>query len=86
MNLEELTICRRNSRRDEPMLDFIRNHWAIIFSGIGTTIVAAVLTVVLKRPKEPNARAGDGSQIVQAGRDSKVGDFHGASRMRPGKK
>lgn len=64
------------------MLSFIRDHWQIIFSGIGTAIVAAALAVGLRRSEKKagangqSARAGAKSQIVQAGHDAKVGNFN----------
>jgi len=62
------------------MIDFIRTNWAIVFSGVGTAVVAAVLAHLLRRRNEKNsitlnqnAKAGQGSKIVQAGRDANVG-------------
>ena len=59
------------------MLDFIKNHWQVIFSGIGTAIVAAVLGLALRRKaaasRSQTAKAGKSSQIVQAGRNATVG-------------
>ena len=67
------------------MLDFVRENWEVIFGGVGTAIVAAILGVVFKsrrareKPKQVgpslSATAGNHSQIVQAGRDAKVGEY-----------
>ena len=64
------------------MIDFLKANWQIVFSGIGTAVVAAALAYLLRQRKrkdtktlQQNAKAAKGSQIVQAGRDAKVGDF-----------
>lgn len=64
-------------------MDFIANNWQVIFGGVGTAIVAALLARVLSRRNQqekengaPQATAGEGSQITQAGRDATVGNFH----------
>ena len=65
------------------MLDFIKDNWEILFSGIGTAIVVAILGYLLRQRRRnnsksisQNAKTGNGSQIVQAGRDGKVGKFN----------
>lgn len=62
------------------MIEFIETNWAIVFSGVGTAVVVAVLTHFLRRRNvknsitlKQNAQAGQGSKIVQAGRDASVG-------------
>lgn len=71
------------------MSDFLQENWKIVFSGIGTAVVAAVIAYLLRQRKqtssnsvEQKASAGANSQVVQAGRDAKVGDFG----QKPGKK
>jgi putative exporter of polyketide antibiotics len=66
----------------ENMLDFIKNNWKILFSGIGTAIVVAILGYLLRQRRRngsksitQNAKTGNSSQVVQAGRDAKVGKF-----------
>ena len=63
------------------MLDFIKDNWEILFSGIGTGIVVAILSYLLRQRRRngsksitQNAKTGNGSQVVQAGRDAKVGE------------
>jgi LPXTG-motif cell wall-anchored protein len=65
------------------MLDFIKDNWEILFSGIGTAVVVAILGYLLRRRRRngsksiaQKAKTGNGSQVVQAGRDAKVGKFN----------
>jgi hypothetical protein len=55
------------------MVEFIRNHWEVIFGGIGTAIIVFLLGLFGRRKSsgkpEQSANAGTNSQIVQAGRD-----------------
>jgi len=63
------------------MFSFVISNWQIVFSGVGTAIVAALLAFLIKRRSKvrniPHQRStsGAGSQVVQAGRDARVGDF-----------
>lgn len=63
-------------------MGFIVDTWEVIFGGVGTAVVAALLAWYLRRPKSADedmkkqeAKAGAHSQVVQAGRDANVGDF-----------
>lgn len=65
------------------MLEFLKSNWQILFSGVGTAILVAILGYVLRQRRdkssksiEQNVKAGNGSQVVQAGRDAKVGKFN----------
>ena len=65
------------------MLDFIKDNWEILFSGIGTAIVVAIIGYLLRQRRRnssnsitQNAKTGNGSQVVQAGRDAKIGEFN----------
>lgn len=58
-------------------MTWISANWQILFGGVGTAVVAAVLGYVLrKRKAEPeapsqNLEAGDHSKNIQVGRDYK---------------
>lgn len=63
------------------MIDFIKANWQIVFGGVGTAVVAAVLAYIFQQRKgkdakalHQDAKAAQGSQIVQAGRDANVGN------------
>jgi hypothetical protein len=68
------------------IIEFVKQNWATIFSGIGTAIVVAIIEG-LRRSKnrhiknenlnrhtvKQSAKAGDGSKVIQAGRDANIG-------------
>ena len=63
-------------------MQFAMDNWQVIFSGIGTAAMVALGGWLFRRKAknkssnvENKASAGDGSQIIQAGRDVKPGDF-----------
>ncbi|MDB5811029.1 MAG: hypothetical protein JWN94_3151 [Betaproteobacteria bacterium] len=64
------------------MIDFLKENWEIVFSGLGTAVIAALLAYFSRQRKgadakslHQDAKAGKGSQIVQVGGDANVGNF-----------
>lgn len=68
------------------LLGFLKANWEVIFSGIGTAIVVALISIWFKSFKTKNknketlpnqtVEAGNNSQIVQGGRDVSVGSYN----------
>ncbi len=60
------------------MTNFIQNNWAVIFSGIGTAVIAAIIGALIRwkqksssgRKFSQSAKSGQNSQVVQGGRDA----------------
>lgn len=65
------------------MIEFFKSNWKILFSGVGTAILVAILGYALQQRRrnrgpsslEQSVKSGSGSQVVQAGRDAKAGNF-----------
>jgi hypothetical protein len=62
-------------------MNFIADHWQLVFGGIGTAVVAAIVAAWARAHFEKSkatkasqeVRSGDHSRIIQAGRDAKIG-------------